>query len=68
MLFYYIKISSKISNQVLRETEVDGNTMEIELSEKDKVEPLEEYIFSVQAKGSNDVIGDLNMVDGFVGT
>ena len=60
-------MSSK-SNEVLRKTEVDGNTTEIELSEKDKVEPLEEYIFSVKAKGSNNAIGVITRVDGFVGT
>lgn len=64
---YYIKVSSKISNKVLKELEVKGDTTRVEFSGKDALEPLQTYIFGVQALGSNRSTGDWNMVEGFVG-
>lgn len=64
---YYVKVSSKISNRVLKELEVSGESVEVDLSGDDPLEPLQEYIFAVQALGCNHQPGDWNMVDGFVG-
>lgn len=64
---YYIKVSSKISNKVLKELEVNGYTTSVEFNGNDALEPLQTYIFAVQAMGSNHVTGDWNMVEGFVG-
>lgn len=63
---YYIKISSKLSSQVLREMEVKGVTTRLDFPRDEHLEPLYEYIFAVQAVSGGHV-GDWNMLDGVIG-
>lgn len=65
--YYYIRISSKLSSQVLREIEVKGATTRLDFPGDEYLEPLHEYIFAVQAMGCSHVRGDWNMLDAVIG-
>lgn len=67
ILCYSVKVSSKITNLVLKEVELDGETTEVTFSGRDGLEPLQDYLFAVWAVGSNHVSGEWSMVEGFLG-
>lgn len=62
--FYYVRVSSKLSSEVVRNIELEGTTTSIELSERHGLKPLHEYIFAVQAMSREHVLGDWNMMEG----
>lgn len=64
---YCIRVSSKLSEDVLRQKEVKAEVREVEFSGDDSLEPLQEYVFAVQAIGHYHAMGEWNEVDGFVG-
>ena len=64
---YYIKVSSKISNKVLKEMKVQGTTTQVSFQGDEYLEPLCEYIFAVCAISQSRIIGDWNMVEGLIG-
>ena len=63
---YYVRVSSKLSSQVVQNVEVEGSKTEVEFLGKDGLEPLTEYIFSVQAMSTHRVLGDWNMTEGLI--
>jgi hypothetical protein len=63
---YCIKISSKLSNEVLKDLEVSGTRLDFPGPGDDYLEPLFTYIFAVQAS-NQDVRGDWNMIEGSIG-
>lgn len=64
---YCVRISSGVSNQVLREIELNGITTRMEFPGDEYLEPLCQYIFAVLAIGYNNVRGDWSMLDGTIG-
>ena len=63
---YYIQISSKLSNEVLEEKEVEGAT-QLNFPTDMYLEPLRDYIFAVRTVNCNEEVGDLSMVEGCIG-
>ena len=61
---YYVRVSSKLSSEVVRNMELDGSVTSVEIAGKDGLELLHEYIFAVQAMSSEHVLGDWNMMEG----
>jgi len=64
---YCIMVSSKIGSAVLKQVEVAGDVMEMNFDNENSLEPLQGYIFAVQAVDNKHTHGDWNMIDGFVG-
>lgn len=65
MLHYYIKITPKMGGEAI-EMETKGQETSVEWT-SEKLQPLQEYIFAVQGVCSDQVVGDWNMMDGFMG-
>ncbi len=63
---YYIRVSSKITSKVVRNLELEGSITEVEVGEKDGMEPLHEYIFAVQALSCDHKPGDWSMTEGII--
>lgn len=64
---YCIRISSRVSNEVLWDLKVEGSKTQLDFPQDKNVEPLCDYIFGVQAMGPNHVCGDWSMLDGCIG-
>ena len=61
---YYVRVSSKLSSEVVSNIELEGCVTSVEIAGKDGLEPLHQYIFAVQAMSSDHAIGDWNMIEG----